>query len=437
VPVYPLIGDGARSRVRRLALDPRLSLVRSPRHATVLLVAGPLAEALVEPACLLHDQIPPPRGTVFWSNTDPSALPFPAPLTAAEDADPAPTLIAAHRALLAGDRASAPTILPTENPVRWRGVGPHGQGGDGMMGGTPYGRPMAMTGDDLRDGLQLDRVQLTIGPFLPWLPGGLSLDVVLQGDVVQELRARVPDLERRDEPEIFQRAAHQAVAVADLELARARHHLEATADMLTLHGLEALAERTLRLASRVDLGSAGEVRRLARVLHKAAALRIGTAGVGVLPAARLGGLGPIARAAGWPDDARASDPAYAALDFTVITHTASDANARWRQRLAEAAQALDMARRAGNQRREPGPPLEGPRGALREESSPLWLDLLKEVAVGQAWDALATTVASLDLDPAMLPPQHAHGGGERNEAHGHEDRHEDGHDCGPEQDGRD
>lgn len=57
-----------------------------------------------------------------------------------------------------------------------------------MMGGTPYGRPMAMTGGD-RDGLALDQLRLRLGPFLDALPAGLVLDVTLQGDVLQDATA--------------------------------------------------------------------------------------------------------------------------------------------------------------------------------------------------------------------------------------------------------
>ncbi|MEO8311544.1 MAG: hypothetical protein ABI520_10255 [Caldimonas sp.] len=57
------------------------------------------------------------------------------------------------------------------------------------MGGVPYGRPMAMTDADGRDGLQLDQTTVQIGPYLQTWPCGLVLELVLQGDVVQ--RARV------------------------------------------------------------------------------------------------------------------------------------------------------------------------------------------------------------------------------------------------------
>ena len=50
-------------------------------------------------------------------------------------------------------RGARRTGCPTTPPNAWRGVGDHGQGGEGMMGGMPYGRPMAMTAEDIRDGL--------------------------------------------------------------------------------------------------------------------------------------------------------------------------------------------------------------------------------------------------------------------------------------------
>ena len=91
----------------------------------------------------------------------------------------------AHRSVLADPASSSPDRLPDEEPNEWRGVGPFGQGGEGMMGGTPYGRPMAMTGDD-RDGLALDQLHLPPRP-LPRVAAArcLVLDVTLQGDVLQ------------------------------------------------------------------------------------------------------------------------------------------------------------------------------------------------------------------------------------------------------------
>src|SRR3546814_16968041 len=93
---------------------------------------------------------------------------------------------------MTGERRSEDDLLPDEPPVAWRGKGDHGQGGEGMMGGKPYGRPMAMTAEDLRDGLALDAYTACFGPFLPMLPPGLQLELTLQGDVVQSARVRRP-----------------------------------------------------------------------------------------------------------------------------------------------------------------------------------------------------------------------------------------------------
>src|SRR3546814_18792006 len=57
-----------------------------------------------------------------------------------------------------------------------------------MMGGKPYGRPMAMTDEDLRDGLALDAYTACFGPFLSVLPPGLLLELTLQGDVIQSAK---------------------------------------------------------------------------------------------------------------------------------------------------------------------------------------------------------------------------------------------------------
>ena len=67
------------------------------------------------------------------------------------------------------------------------------------MGGTPYGRPMAMTGEDVRDGLMLDRYTATIGPFAPMLPPGLALEVTLQGDVIVATEVQAPPFEQLPE----------------------------------------------------------------------------------------------------------------------------------------------------------------------------------------------------------------------------------------------
>jgi hypothetical protein len=402
-PVFVLRGDGAPPRAPFLPLARRLEVVASPRFASVLLVAGRIPDALLDAAAQVHDQLPHPRAVAFWGSSG-AAFPFDDPVRIAADADPAPSLAALHRDLMRGRRASTPRLGPTRSPVEWRGVGPHGQGGEGMMGGTPYGRRMAMTGPDLRDALELDRVRLTVGPFLDWLPPGLSLALELQGDVVQTLEPRAPASLGVDRPEAFRRARAEPVPVAVLERARAAHLLVAAARLLRLHHLDALAHRTLRLAAAPPSGGA-DVRRLAEPLRRGLALALG--GVGRIAdgeAAR--GLGPAARAAGRREDARLEDPAYAGLGFEPVVQGGGDARARFAQWLDEAAQALDLAARAGERVRSPGPPLEGPRGPLGDEAARArrGRELLPALAVGGTFDALATTLVSLDLDAAAFAP---------------------------------
>src|SRR3546814_4254050 len=99
-----------------------------------------------------------------------------------------------------------------------------------MMGGKPYGRPMAMTEDDRRDGLALDAYTATFGPFLPVFPPGLQLSLTLQGDVVQSA-------------EVLRPPVHQAAGDAPLRR---------IARLLRLLGLPALAQRLLCAARRSE-----------------------------------------------------------------------------------------------------------------------------------------------------------------------------------------
>lgn len=190
VPVYPAVGRGGEAMLARLASAAAVAQVRSVRHASVLLVAGKLRESDAAAVKRLHDQMPHSRGTLWWGSDpiDDNG----SPVTTPADDDPLPALRSLDRALLSGVRQSEPDWLPDKPPNPWRGQGQHGQGGKGMMGGTPYGRPMAMTADDIRDGLALDAMTVTIGPFLPMLPPGLALEISLQGDVIQSARVVAP-----------------------------------------------------------------------------------------------------------------------------------------------------------------------------------------------------------------------------------------------------
>jgi hypothetical protein len=86
--------------------------------------------------------------------------------------------------LLAADNSANAELLADEPPAPWRGRGDYGQGGEGMMGGKPYGRSMAMTMEDV-DNLALDDVPTALGPYFPGLPSGLQVMLRMQGDRVR------------------------------------------------------------------------------------------------------------------------------------------------------------------------------------------------------------------------------------------------------------
>ena len=230
VPVFAAVGQGVRGAVDDLFLLPGVRRVATPRAATVLLVAGELRPRDEHALRRVHDQLPHPRATVWWRGTPPGSLAsMNAQRIEASDAQELVRVLRAHHARLLRDPGDTePDWLPDEPPAAWRGKGENGQGGEGMMGGVPYGRPMAMTAEDLRDGLQLDAFSLRLGPFAPMLPPGMELELTLQGDVIQHAKLRQP--------------AFQAPA-DDVGTA-----LRCAARMLDLLELPSLARRCRRMA---------------------------------------------------------------------------------------------------------------------------------------------------------------------------------------------
>ena len=410
VPVFAVAGAGAREAVQDLRLRDGIRVLDSPRAANVLLVAGQVPDELQEPLARVHDAMAHPRCTVFWSLGDDPTITPPALLDPIVVQDkPVESVRMAHRDLLTGSRVSDSPTLPDEDPSPWRGIGPYGQGGSGMTGGTPYGRPMAELAPD-RDGLRLDLLPLAVGPFFARFPPGLSLDLKLAGDVLVEAAVRANPYRdqvahvswRRSGLSPFFRALFEPVSLAELELARARAHLRWLADALMTHELHALGLRTLRLAGQVHPGDTEAVHRLTRMIELTQVLRWSTRQVGVIAGDDLAGLGvgPVARASGLAEDLRTDDPAYRALGFEPIVQSEGDAAARWRQRLAEAAQSLELARRAKGRTSEPTGRVESSRGRLEPPYSPSerLMTLLPQVLDGLEWGDGVTTLVSLDID---------------------------------------
>lgn len=177
VPVYAVMGPNALAPVERLLARPGLRRVASPRAAAVLLVAGDVIADHREALDRVHDQVPAPRAVVEWD-----ALHDP----------PEREILDRWREILGG-AAGAPDRLPDTPPNPWKGEGDFGQGGEGMMGGVPYGRPMAMAMQmDPGDGLQLDSYTARFGPFSAVLPPGLTLEVTLKGDLLRGCKVLSP-----------------------------------------------------------------------------------------------------------------------------------------------------------------------------------------------------------------------------------------------------
>lgn len=409
VPVYVASCVGGGGPARRLLAEPALDIVASPRHASVLLVVGAVTPALAEPLAQVHDQLAHPRATVWWSaNSGPSLWPSIPDTAPHVDSDPGRLVVDRFAELITDQRGSEPDLLANEPPHRWKGVGPFGQGGEGMMGGTPYGRPMAMTGDD-RDGLALDQLMLRVGPFLPGWPVGLALDVTLQGEIVQAaaaVRALLAAGECSggpfDDDKIFRRALNEPVAIAELERARARSHLGAVSTALDIAGLRSIATLAAQLSA-MEVPDQRTFARVARLVRRSGLLAWAGRGIGVIDdvaAAQLGG--PVARAAGMAADRRSDDPSYRALGFEPIVGHGSDVAGRCRQRLAETDQSLALAVRAEQQgaRTTPCGAVEAPDGPLDDADTGRVGRLAEVVAglvAGRDWGEVVSLIASLDL----------------------------------------
>ncbi len=404
VPVYPLLGIGGEQVLYELALAERITRVDSPRHASVLLVAGHVPAQHHEALKRVHDQLPCPFASL-WFRSQP--LPGLENARRLDDSATLPDeLIALHRELQTGQRGSSPRLLPDEPPNPWEGLGDDGHGGEGMMGGTPYGRPMAMNmQDDIRDGLTLDSLTFRLGPFYPLLPPGLAAEITLQGDVIQTWTSQSSAYPGTLDA-VFQRAREQPVAIAELELARARHHLRQLYLALRLAGLEGLGLQALRLAR--DLSSASRIDGLRRRLVRSGFFRLAALDGGALDselACRLGG--PAARAAGIEEDRRRDDAHYRRLGFSPVLGRDGDTRARWQQVLAEIEQSLALARCAVADddltTAAPGN-VETPYGPWRERSAQDASGCLDALLPGMEWDGALATIASLDLAGASASP---------------------------------
>lgn len=239
------------------------------------------------------------------------------------------------------------------------------------------------------DGLQMDWTPAAFGPFFPGLPGGLMLNLTLDGDTVAatETCALPEQAELLSSPRMgpiefsarlaglvplapvsyrllacraMENAAGVAVSestakgrIGALERERIASHL----GWLALTGLQTgfawLNDRAAALqlqVQRADVAALATltptIKRLAGRLRRTPLQRARLAGIGQLPTtANISG--PVARGSGHRKDARSDDRTSLALGFAPICRDGGDALARMQVRLDEMTQSLALIAAAG------------------------------------------------------------------------------------------
>ena len=239
------------------------------------------------------------------------------------------------------------------------------------------------------DGLKMEWIEVPFGPFFPGLPGGLQVDLTLDGDAVAAVRASsavgpgeiLP--QGATSPDAFvdhlaalsplspvayrllaclalEQAAGQSVApdiararIAAAERERMASHLGWLAGFGAQSGFgwlekrAAAVHRKLHGATPAKITTLGpEITALLARIRRTPLLSARLNGIGHLPD-KDALVGPAARAAGVARDARRDDPRYADLGFAVLTMAQGDALARLALRCGEISQSLELISGAG------------------------------------------------------------------------------------------
>lgn len=242
-----------------------------------------------------------------------------------------------------------------------------------------------------RDGLIMEWVPAPYGPLFPGLPGGLSLTFTLDGDTVADTEVEpgikghsparllcgpvesLPERAAKLDPLtpvayrlLACRAIENAVGkevddeealsrIGALERERAASHLGWAASFGFLIGDGWLSQRASRLQLALlraeNVGDSerlkSEIENFIRKVLRTPLLGSKLGGIGTLNDVPEEAAGPVARSAGFETDARSEDPTYRNLGFSSLTSDRNDALARFRLRLEEMKQSLDLVLKAG------------------------------------------------------------------------------------------
>jgi hypothetical protein len=224
----------------------------------------------------------------------------------------------------------------------------------------------------------------------------MSAQVTLQGDLIQSWTTQSAPHPLGLEA-VFFAARQRPVPIAELELARARHHLHRLYHGLHLAGLESVGLSALRLANALTPDS--KVDGLRRTLTRSGFFGLAMTASGTLDAERARQIGgPAARASGIDDDLRSRDSSYRKLGFSPVCQQDGDTRARWWQLLAEIDQSLALARRAVREDiHTQATDVETPRGGWDEQRPEDASRLLDDLLPGLEWGEALATIASLNL----------------------------------------
>lgn len=177
-----------RTTVERALLTRGWSLAMSPADADLIAVCGRPRPRLGEAIELAWHQMPGPRVRVDVADY--------AQVETALDEARARLLDTEHHRHDAHTRPEAADLLPDDEEMGHEAMddGSMDHGGHGDMEMAPGGIALAQGGED-RDGLEMDVLNVRLGPVLPYWPAGLVLRCALQGDVVTEAQAELLDAE--------------------------------------------------------------------------------------------------------------------------------------------------------------------------------------------------------------------------------------------------
>ncbi|GJF13180.1 hypothetical protein NGTWS0302_11140 [Mycolicibacterium cyprinidarum] len=186
-----------RAALERRALRRGWHIADNPADADVLAICGRPGPELTKVIGKVWDQLPGPRAGLGLAGSDTDATEVDT-----VEVDAALKRASAYLADIALQRTDArerrpPDIGSTE--VGSSGTDTHDMDMD-MDGGmhmdmAPSGIPLAGGGDD-RDGLEMDVLQLRLGPVLRHWPAGVVVQCSLQGDLIVDARAWLVDADQ-------------------------------------------------------------------------------------------------------------------------------------------------------------------------------------------------------------------------------------------------